>query len=69
MPWRRFSNALNTEQKKHVAKTLNTIGLGQLAVFGYTSLSSGPWWVVLASAIITLILERLALMVLDDPTE
>lgn len=64
MPWRRFLGALNTEQKKHVAKTLNTIGLGQLAAYGYVSLSNGPWWVILVSGIILFVFERAALAVL-----
>ena len=69
MAWRRVLSALNTEQKKHVAKTLNTIGLGQLAAFGYASLSNGSWWVMLVSGIILFVFERLALAVLADLKE
>lgn len=58
---------LSSEQKKHLAKTVNTIGLGQLAAFGYTALQSGSGWLVLvASLCVLVVLELVALRILKN---
>lgn len=58
---------LSNEQKKHLAKTINTIGLGQLAAFGYTALQvGGSWFVLVASLGVLMVFELVALRILRN---
>jgi hypothetical protein len=53
---------MNSEQRKHLAQSLQTIALGQLAYFGYTGLAQ-PERVAITIAVYVL-LDGLALFVL-----
>ena len=61
-----FRFLANNEQRKHVAKTLNTVALGQLAAFGYVGLSNGSWSMMGVSVALAGLLELIALRVLRN---
>ncbi|MCB1918145.1 MAG: hypothetical protein KDG52_20835 [Rhodocyclaceae bacterium] len=61
-----FRFLTNNEQRKHVAKTLNTVALGQLAAFGYAGLSNGNWSMMGVSVALAVLLELLALRLLRN---
>ena len=60
----KFRLLLNCEQGKHVAKTPNTVVLGQLAAFGYVGLRDGNWAMMGVSVLLAVLLELLALRLL-----
>ncbi|WP_230971742.1 hypothetical protein [Nitrogeniibacter aestuarii] len=64
---------LNKEQRKHLASAVNTVALGQLATFCYAALKeNGGFAVIVASMVIFVILEVVALRVLsgvEDQTD
>ena len=55
---------LNLEQRKHLASSLQTVALGQLAFFGYRSVQELRYGWILASLVLGAILESGALFVL-----
>ena len=56
-----FRFSLNSEQRKHAAKSLDTLSLGRLAAFGYVGLSSGNGLMMGVSVLLAVLLEVAAL--------
>jgi hypothetical protein len=55
---------LNLEQRKHIAASLQTIALGQLAFFGYNGIQQLHYGWIVASLALAALLESVALFVL-----
>jgi hypothetical protein len=55
---------LNAEQRKHIAGSLQTVALGQLAFFGYRSVEQFHYGWILGSLILAAVLEAAAIFVL-----
>ena len=64
-----FRFSLNSEQRKHAARSLNTLSLGQLAAFGYVGLSAGNWLMMGMSVVLAVVLEVAALSQLRNVGE
>ena len=60
------SEAMNENQRKHIANSLRIIGLAQFASYGYLAIGTSEWLLAFVSASAYIGLEVVAFFVLKD---
>jgi hypothetical protein len=61
--------SLNSDQRKHLASGLQAIAVGQLAYFGYRTVTRGEIGWFLVSLVVYAVIETLAVLLLRSGAE